>query len=41
MLADAAQPDAGVLLNAFLDVVTAQAHRQAIFTDTPARLYGF
>lgn len=41
MLADAAQPDAGVLLNAFLDVVTAQAHRLAIFTDTPARLYGF
>ena len=41
MLADAAQPDAGVLLNTFLDVVTSEAHRQAIFTDTPARLYGF
>ena len=41
MLADAAQPDAGVLLNTFLDTVTSDAHRQAILTEAPARLFRF
>lgn len=41
MLADAKQPDAGRLLDAFLDVVTSEAARRAILSDTPARLYGF
>lgn len=41
MLADAAQPNAGDLLNAFLDAVPSEAERQAILVDTPAQLYGF
>lgn len=41
MLADAKQPDAGVLLNAFLDAAPSEAARQAILVDTPTRLYGF
>ncbi|MEL6585904.1 MAG: amidohydrolase family protein, partial [Pseudomonadota bacterium] len=41
MLADAKQPDAGILLDAFLDVVTDTATRTTILTDTPTRLYGF
>ncbi len=41
MLADAAQPDAGDLLNHLLQVVPSDATRRAIFTDTPARLYRF
>ncbi|MEL7215415.1 MAG: amidohydrolase family protein [Pseudomonadota bacterium] len=41
MLADAKQPDAGELLNAFLEAVPSEAARQAILVDTPTRLYGF
>ena len=41
MLADAAQPDAGVLLNSFLDTVTSDDHRQRILSTTPGQLYGF
>ncbi|MEM1078620.1 MAG: amidohydrolase family protein [Pseudomonadota bacterium] len=41
MLADAAQPDAGDLLNAFLDMVPSDETRRRILTDTPAALYGF
>ncbi|GIT90581.1 2-pyrone-4,6-dicarboxylate hydrolase [Jannaschia pagri] len=41
MLADAKQPDAGILLNAFLDVVTRDADRRTILTQVPERLYGF
>ena len=41
LLADATLPDAGDLLNRFLEVVPDQSHQQAIFTDNPARLYGF
>ncbi|UWQ19378.1 amidohydrolase [Jannaschia sp. M317] len=41
MLADATRPDAGILLQAFLDVVTDDATREVILTRTPERLYGF
>lgn len=41
MLADAAQPDAGALLNAFLAAVPSTQNRQRILTDTPAALYDF
>ena len=41
MLADAKQPNAGVLLNAFLEAVPSEVARQAILVDTPTRLYGF
>jgi predicted TIM-barrel fold metal-dependent hydrolase len=41
MLADAARPDAGALLDAFHDAVPGAAPRRAILVETPARLYGF
>lgn len=41
MLAEAAQPDAGQLLNRFLDTVTSAEQRRRILADAPARLYGF
>ena len=41
MLADAAQPDAGALVNAFLDTVTQDEARRQILAETPAALYGF
>jgi predicted TIM-barrel fold metal-dependent hydrolase len=41
MLADAHLPDAGVLLNAFLDAVTSEDARRRILVDTPETLYGF
>jgi len=41
MLADATLPDAGVLLNRFLDLVPNAGTRRLIFTENPARLYGF
>lgn len=41
MLADALQPDAGVLLNAFLDTVTSEEARKQILVKTPGALYGF
>jgi predicted TIM-barrel fold metal-dependent hydrolase len=41
MLADAAQPDAGDLLNAFLDAVPGAEDRRRVLVDTPAALYGF
>jgi len=41
MLADAQMPDAGVLLNALLRVVTDAATRKRILVDNPAQLYGF
>ena len=41
MLADAKQPNAGVLLNAFLEAVPSEAARQTILVDTPTYLYGF
>ena len=34
-------PDDTTLLNQILDCLPNSAHRQAIFTDNPARLYGF
>lgn len=34
-------PDDTDLLNQFLDCLTSEAHRQAIFVDNPARFYGF
>jgi predicted TIM-barrel fold metal-dependent hydrolase len=41
MLADAAMPDAGDLLAAFLRAVPDADTRRRILVDTPARLYGF
>jgi predicted TIM-barrel fold metal-dependent hydrolase len=41
MLADAKMPDAGALLNAFLDVVPGHDTRQRILSGNPAALYGF
>lgn len=41
MLGDAAQPDAGALLNAFLDMVTGDEARRRILVETPERLFGF
>jgi len=41
MLADAELPDAGVLLNHFMGIVTDEDTRRRILVDTPARLYGF
>ncbi|MEM0946323.1 MAG: amidohydrolase family protein [Pseudomonadota bacterium] len=41
MLGDARQPDAGVLLNAFLDTVTASDQRERILSTAPGLLYGF
>ncbi|WP_371155074.1 amidohydrolase [Jannaschia sp. 2305UL9-9] len=41
MLGTAQNPDTGVMLNAFLDVVTSEADRKTILTDVPERLYGF
>ncbi|MCF6444480.1 amidohydrolase [Nereida sp. MMG025] len=41
MLADAGMPDAGVLLNHFLETVTDADTRRRILVGTPARLYGF
>ncbi|WP_438959843.1 amidohydrolase family protein [Nereida sp.] len=41
MLADAKLPDAGVLLNHFMGIVTDEDTRRRILVDTPARLYGF
>jgi D-galactarolactone isomerase len=41
MLADAALPDAGVLLNRLLDLIPDQVTQHRIFTDNPAKLYGF
>jgi predicted TIM-barrel fold metal-dependent hydrolase len=41
MLADAARPDAGALLDAFHDAVPSPADRRTILVDAPARLYGF
>ncbi len=40
MLADAALPDAGVLLNQFLDIATETQARQ-VLTQTPEQLFGF
>lgn len=40
MLADAAQPDAGQLLNAFRDLIPEASWQQAIFAENPSRLYG-
>lgn len=40
MLADAAQPDAGVLLDALTDVVTDEATRARILVETPEGLFG-
>lgn len=41
MLAEAEQPDAGDLLNAFLAAVPSEEDRRRILVDTPAALYGF
>lgn len=41
MLADAKMPDAGQLLNVFLDSVPGDADRVKILTENPAQLYGF
>ncbi|MEM8978383.1 MAG: amidohydrolase family protein [Pseudomonadota bacterium] len=41
MLGTAKQPDAGVLLNHFLDIVTTDDARQKILCEAPERLYGF
>lgn len=41
MLADAARPDAGALLDALLDVATSEADREAVLVRGPERLYGF
>lgn len=41
MLADAQLPDAGELLNHVLGLIEDTDTLQQIFTDTPARLYGF
>ncbi|MEM8822919.1 MAG: amidohydrolase family protein [Pseudomonadota bacterium] len=41
MLADAKRPDAGVLLNAFLDTVPEADIRQQILSANPETLYGF
>lgn len=41
MLADAAQPDAGQLLNAFFDAVTNEATQAQILSATPQALYRF
>lgn len=41
MLADAVQPDAGRLLNVFLDTVTSAEARRRILVDAPQRLYRF
>ena len=41
MLADAKMPDAGVLLEAFLDAVPSENTRRRILVDNPARLYRF
>lgn len=41
MLADAAMPDAGRLLDAFHRVVTNDEHRRRILVDNPAALYRF
>ena len=41
MLADATQPDAGQLLNTFLDMVPSQDARQSILVTAPERLFGF
>ncbi|RLJ59020.1 putative TIM-barrel fold metal-dependent hydrolase [Litoreibacter meonggei] len=41
MLADAAMPDAGTLLDRFHDAVSGNADRQRILVDNPVALYGF
>ena len=41
MLADAKMPDAGILLNALMEAVSAADARQRILVDNPAKLYGF
>lgn len=41
MLADAASPDAGALLDAFGRAVPSEADRKTVLVDAPAALYGF
>lgn len=41
MLAEAQQPDAGDLLNAFLAAVPSEEDRRRVLVDTPMALYGF
>jgi predicted TIM-barrel fold metal-dependent hydrolase len=41
MLNGVAMPDAGQELNTLLDAIPDQITRQKLFTDNPARLYGF
>ena len=41
MLADAEQPDAGHLLNAFLGMVSGEDDRRRILVEAPERLFGF
>ena len=41
MLGDAAQPDAGALLNTFLEMVPGDEARRRILVEAPERLFGF